>query len=358
MTILGSLLLSALPAHASLTLCNETSYMLEASVASPTGAKWKVEGWWSLQPGDCTVAIESPLKSDDYYTFGRSISGHEGGIRAWGGRYAFCTGEGSYSLTNRPNCEEAGLTVFGFAKVETKNNQKWTNTFTEPAGYSAAKARVAGVQRLLGDIGYDRVSVDGYMGRRTKVAMAKFKKDLSLKKGEDLTPEFFDAMARKANEQVQQAGLELCNETPHDLFAAIAYEEDATGWTSRGWYHLKNGTCIKALKDQLAQEEYFVYAESEIGDGEMMVWNGERVFCTNTIRFSIDGDQNCAVRGYDQRGFVEIEPKENAHWRHAFSLNNPAVAVGGPETPETEVPETEAPETVAPETETTGTAEE
>jgi uncharacterized membrane protein len=292
--------------------------MLEAAVASPAGAKWKVEGWWSLQPGNCTTAIKDPLKGDDYYTFARSISGHEGGIRAWGGRYAFCTGEGSFSLT------------------ETNNNQKWTNTFTEPAGYSSSKARVAGVQRLLGDIGYDRVSIDGFMGRRTKVAMAKFKKEMGLAKGEDLTPEFFDAMARKANERVQQAGLELCNETPHDLFAAIAYEDDETGWTSRGWYHLKNGTCIKALKDQLAKPQYFVYAEAEIGDGETMVWNGERVFCTNTIRFSIEGDQNCAVRGYDQRGFVKIAPEENAHWKHAFSLSNLGVAVGGPETPEAE----------------------
>jgi len=310
-------------AEAALTLCNESSYMLEAAVAHPSGSKWKVEGWWSVQPGACVTALKEPLKKSDYYTFARSIPGHEGGTKAWGGRFAFCTGEDTFSLTNRPNCQQAGLKVLGFSKIETDGADEWTSTFTETAGFSANKARIAGIQRLLGDIGYDRVNIDGFMGRRTRLAITKFKKENKLKPDDFLTTELFDGLARAANAKVRAAGLELCNETEQDLFAAVAEPvKTQEAWASRGWYHLTKGSCLRVIKDPLEKQFYYVYAEANVPAGELHVWGGKKEFCTNNIRFSIDSDQNCALRGYDHTGFVEINTDKKVQWKHTFTGSN------------------------------------
>ena len=297
--------------------------MLEAAVAHPSGSKWKVEGWWSVQPGACVTALKESLKKSDYYTFARSISGHEGGTKAWGGRFAFCTGEGTFSLTNRPNCQQAGLKVLGFSKIDTGGANKWTSTYTETAGFSANKARIAGIQRLLRDIGYSRVNIDGFMGRRTRLAITKFKKENKLKPDDFLTTELFDALARSANDKVRAAGLELCNETERDLFAAVAEPKGAKdAWASRGWYHLTKGSCLRVIKDPLEKQFYYVYAEANLPQDDLMVWGGKKEFCTNNIRFSIDSDQDCALRGYGQTGFAEINTDKKVQWKHVFTMAN------------------------------------
>ena len=130
-------------------------------------------------------------------------------------------------------------------------------------------------------------------------------------------------MARVANAKVRAAGLELCNETTQDLFAAVA---EPTGtqeaWASRGWYHLTKGSCLRVIKDPLVKQFYYVYAEANLLTEELYLWGGAKEFCTNNIRFSIDSDQNCASRGYDHTGFVEIDTIKEVQWKHTFTSAN------------------------------------
>jgi uncharacterized membrane protein len=327
----------ARPAEASLNLCNDTSYVLKAAVAYSKGKKWQVEGWWSIQPGTCSIAIKEPLKSQDYYTFAQSIPGHEGGVKAWGGRYTFCTGVGTFSLANRPNCEQDGLTLLGFSKIDTGGEKSWTSNFSEAADFDRKKARIAGIQRLLNDIGYDRVNIDGYVGRRTRLAITKFKSDNKLPPGEELTNELFDAMARAANDRVQKAGLELCNSTEFDLFAAVADSATSGIPTSRGWYHLGKGQCARVIKDPLKDASYYAYAEAELPTGDFYVWGGEKTFCTNDIRFSIESKETCTTLGYAERGFAEVKLTGEPHSRHNFTMSNytePAIAAPAENSPE------------------------
>ncbi len=315
-----------------LTLCNETSYMLEASVAYQAAGKWKVEGWWTLQPGLCETVVKESLKGGEYYAFARSIPGHNGGIKAWGGRYAFCSGKGTYSIINQANCEQNGLSVHGFAKIDVGSSDAWTNSFTEPAGYNRDKARIAGIQRLLADVGIEKVRVDGFMGRKTRLAITKYKQEKNISAGDFLTEELFDAMSRTANSLSTQTGLELCNETGHKIYAAIAYDGGKeTGWISRGWYLVPRGECVKAIKDKLDHRYYYSYAEAELPGDEVVVWDGDRSFCTNTVRFSIEGDKSCETRGYDIRPFRRIDTENKGRWKEFFTADDPSVPMGGPE---------------------------
>lgn len=304
-------------------LCNESSYMLQAAIAHKSNKKWKVEGWWTIQPGTCATAIKDNLREKDFYTFARSIPGHVGGVKAWGGRYFFCTGADTFSLDNPPNCEQEGLQLLGFARVETDGSKDWTDTFTETAEYDEKKARTAGVQRLLKDIGYDRVGIDGYMGRQTRLAITKFKKENKLPDGEALTNELFDALARVANAQVQKAGLELCNSTEFDLFAAVADNVAAPQqFVSRGWYQIAKGQCKRVIKDPLTKSSYFAYAEVDLPNGDFYAWGGERQFCVNDIRFAIDSEGSCTVRGYAERSFIKVDTQGNTHTRYYFTMEN------------------------------------
>lgn len=344
--LLGALLamLTLLPATAAraekpgLTLCNETSYMLEASVAYQASGKWKVEGWWGIQPGRCTTVIKETLKAGDYYTFAKSIPGHEGGTKAWGGRYAFCTGRGTYSINNQANCEQNGLSVHGFAKIEVADENGWTNSFTEPAAYNSDKARIAGIQRLLSDVGIERVRIDGFMGRNTRLAISRYKNENNISQGDFLTDDLFDSLARTANSLATQTGLELCNDTEHKIYAAIAYQGDKdAGWVSRGWYLVPRGECVKAIKDKLSKRYYYTYAEAELPNNDVAVWGGDKSFCTNTVRFAIEGgDKSCEARGYDVRPFRRIDTDNRGRWKEFFSAEDPDVPMGGPEEAEGE----------------------
>lgn len=319
------------PALASLKQCNNTSYVLETAIAYRASNRWKVEGWWTLQPGTCKTVIQENLKGEDYYTFARSIVGHLGDVKAWGGAYPFCTGDGTFSLTNKTDCETEELALHYFSRLATGGSKDWVNTFTEPSDFTASKARTAGIQRLLKDIGFNRVHIDGFMGKRTRMAISKFKKDNKLPAGDFLTPELFDGLARAANRQAEDMGLQLCNETPHKLFAAIAYPEGKKKWTSKGWYEIPEGECIKTLKDKLDQRYYYTYAEAELGPNEMMIWGGERAFCVNNIRFDIGEGIDCAAQGYDIRSFRRIDTEKRNTWKDFFTIENMTSAVGGPE---------------------------
>ena len=45
----------AAPAHAALTLCNRTSYVLYAATAALNGQKGEASGWTRITPGDCAA---------------------------------------------------------------------------------------------------------------------------------------------------------------------------------------------------------------------------------------------------------------------------------------------------------------
>jgi uncharacterized membrane protein len=71
-------------------LCNKTSFIIEAAFGVPEEKDITVEGWLKLRPGECKVAVETPLEPKYHFLYARTSLAHRGGPREWGGRTELC----------------------------------------------------------------------------------------------------------------------------------------------------------------------------------------------------------------------------------------------------------------------------
>ncbi|MEM9121764.1 MAG: DUF1036 domain-containing protein [Pseudomonadota bacterium] len=330
----AALMASTGSASATLTLCNKTSYVIETSIAYEYREGHVSQGWWTIYPGDCRAVIQQELDPEiSYFTFARAIRGHLGGIKAWGGRFPFCTGSGRFQRTEHRACPEGADIKFDFAYVNHKGQTSWTTDFSEPQKYSAQKAKIAGAQRLLRDLSFNNQKIDGIMGDGTKRAVRKAKKEFGLPRNDDLNRELFLALSRRANSSEAETGLELCNTTGETVWAAIATAEDEADPISKGWYKLEAGDCAKAIKDELKNRFFYTYAETEDKEGQetadRLTWGGNRFFCVNAVMFAIEGAEDCALRGFEPRGFRRIDTQGDVAWKEFFKSDNTSVPIAG-----------------------------
>ena len=72
------------PAHAALTLCNRTSYILYAATSAIQSPGSDTRGWTRIMPGECEIARKEPLTAESYLVHARSSIAHSGPSRAWG----------------------------------------------------------------------------------------------------------------------------------------------------------------------------------------------------------------------------------------------------------------------------------
>ncbi|APX15208.1 hypothetical protein BWR17_04650 [Phaeobacter inhibens] len=98
------------------------------------------------------------------------------------------------------------------------------------------------------------------------------------------------------------AGLEICNDTAVPQSVSLAYRDDGR-WMSHGWWALPPETCERVLDDPLKNR--FYYFRSEAQNWQFL---DERIsFCTAPGEFTIYGDRDCAIRGYDSAFFAKID---------------------------------------------------
>ncbi|ATG43965.1 putative integral membrane protein [Phaeobacter piscinae] len=98
------------------------------------------------------------------------------------------------------------------------------------------------------------------------------------------------------------AGLEICNDTAVPQSVSLAYRDDGR-WMSHGWWGLPPETCERVLDGSLKNRFYYFRSEAEN-------WQflDERIsFCTAPGDFTIYGDRDCAIRGYDSAFFAKID---------------------------------------------------
>jgi uncharacterized membrane protein len=71
---LGALLLSlaATQAQAGLTLCNRTSYRLEAAIGLEKRTNVATRGWFCVDPGECKMVLDGTLDADIVYVHART----------------------------------------------------------------------------------------------------------------------------------------------------------------------------------------------------------------------------------------------------------------------------------------------
>lgn len=113
-------------------VCNETSYIIEASTGRYEGQGIVVEGWTRLRPGACEKVIDGTLRPGVHFLFGRSSSAHRGGRQIWGGQTQLCIDPtGSFAVENIPDCSIMGLEAREFRPVLIEESDRWRTSFTE-----------------------------------------------------------------------------------------------------------------------------------------------------------------------------------------------------------------------------------
>jgi len=289
-------------------ICNETSFVLEAATGRPEGRAIQVQGWTRLRPGECRLAVGAPLARGTHYLYARTSTAHRGGRRQWGGDAVLCVDPSDqFQIENPPRCTDA-YEERRFRRVQINKRDSWRTSFSEATTYSAARARQAGLQRLLNDAGYDlREGRRGADPRRIAQAIAQFRASARL--APNATEEqLIDALEVAARRRAGQVGLTLCNRTRNRMWTAVARRR-GEGWESRGWWPLNAGGCVRTIDEVLIQERYYVYASMETPEGARYLTSGEP-FCTSPARFAILGRSDCEQRYYQTALFSPIRVRD------------------------------------------------
>ena len=295
-------------------MCNETSFVLRFSSAFIRSDRLQVAGWTSLQPGACTQL--NPPKDSPRFLFAESLPIHRGGIREWKGRFELCATDNDFVSEATDNCQLKNMETRDFFAIDPSESK---TTLIEPSDYGPS-AEVAGLQRLLQDAGYKITRVDGLSGRRTSRTIASAKSDLELDKTAP-NQALISALIPKAEAARNMIGLDICNDGTARLHSAIAIQQDGN-WTSRGWWPVEVGDCVKPFDQSLigTQAHVFALQEATTEAGEPAPDRRLRSevvtpapFCIAESRFAALGREKCLEQGYTAVDFRPLPSDVDVH---------------------------------------------
>ena len=280
-------------------ICNETSFVLRFASAYIRDDRMQAAGWTTVQPGAC-VNVVTP-KDSPRFLFAESLPFHRGGVREWEGPVELCAKEEDFLSDATDKCALKNMDVRDYFAVKPTERR---TAFIEPGDFGV-NAEIAGLQRLLQDAGYKITRIDGLSGRRTLRTIKTAKSDLELDKAAT-NQELISALIPRAEAARNTIGLDICNDGTSRMFGAIAFQQDGN-WTSRGWWPIEIGKCVKPFDRSLigTQAHIFALQESTADDGEPLPDRRLRSevitpapFCIAEARFSALGRENCLEQGY------------------------------------------------------------
>jgi len=305
-TMLVGLALSifALPAHAALQLCNQTSYVIYAATSVQQSTQILTRGWTRVVPGRCANAITEPLKASSYFVYARSAHAQGAAPRIWGGQFQFCVLRDDFSLRTQAassSCGSSEAFQVPFAPVATGGAQSWAMTLTEaPALAAPDAARDAGLRRLLGDAGYAPQPGNKGLGD----ALTKFRANAKLPPNAS-TDALFAALEAEASKAPASQGYSICNDGDTEIWAALGLKAGAD-FVSRGWWNVAAGRCAMAIGTALGRDAVYLFASKQ---GNNHLVSGPMSFCVSNTEFDIHGRDRCVARGLSTADFLPTNPK-------------------------------------------------
>ena len=312
MTGLGLALgmLAASPAQAELSLCNRTSYVMDAAVGLERRAIVSTRGWFRVDPGQGRQVVDGPLDIDMAYVHARIAPEYGSAPLPQAGHAAFCVRDANFQFSDARGCPVSQQVQFTAARP-TDSGRGPEIYLAEEADYDDAQARLAGIQRLLVIAGYDANPIDGLQGGKTQGALAKFIADRKLTGDAASAADFFDVLLNAANSP-EGTGFAWCNDTRHPVMATLGIVEGSATVT-RGWYRVAPGKCARP---DLRGDPRRIYSYAEAVDanaraikrGETVLsWGGDVPLCTRDGRFELSDHKDCAARGLNSAGFALID---------------------------------------------------
>ena len=296
--------LFAVPAHASLQLCNQTSYVLYAATGFQQASRIVTHGWLRIVPGDCATALSEPLKASAYFVYARSARDRTGERRAWGGQFQFCAMDGDFALrtpASASDCKIDGAFEVPFAPVATSGAQVWSMTFTESAGLvSPDDARNAGFVRLLNELDYPT----GAGNKALPAALARFRATAHVPANAN-SSDLFAALEAEVVKSAAPKGYSICNDGDSKIWAALGLKSGAE-FVSRGWWEIASGACELVLDNALGRDAVYLFASKH---GNKTFVSGPQAFCISNAQFDIRGRDRCVARGLSEAGFFATNLK-------------------------------------------------
>jgi uncharacterized membrane protein len=309
-TVAASIALLTTPARAELSLCNRTSYRMEAAIGLEKRANVATRGWFRLDPGQCRQVVDGVLDVDMVYLHARAPPVYGTAPLPQNGQADFCIRDGNFDIADARGCPTSQQAHFSPAKPSDSPKGPVVN-LAEESDYDDVQARLAGIQRLLVIAGYDAYPIDGVQGAKTQAAVTKFLNDRKLSADAVASPDFFDALIAAALKP-EGIGFSWCNDTKYAVMASLGTVEMGAIVT-RGWYRIEAGQC---LRPDLRNDPHRLYSYAEAVDGNgrtvkrgdvPLAWGGTVALCTRDGRFELADHKDCAGRGLNSAGFAVID---------------------------------------------------
>lgn len=105
-----------------------TSSRIGVALGFEDGGGWATEGWWNIPGQTCETLLKGSPPSRFMYIF--AVDYDRGG--EWSGGHFMCTGDKSFRIRDRAECEKRGHRRTGFMEVDTGGARDWTIQFADP----------------------------------------------------------------------------------------------------------------------------------------------------------------------------------------------------------------------------------
>ena len=294
------ILLAGRSAHA-WEVCNETSFVLRVATAITVDSKLTPKGWSRARPGQCLLFVTDD--SSARYVYAESSVIHPGGIREWRGENTLCASDDDFTANTDVSCALQDLMTRDYLSIDPKEKR----TRLVEVDEFGENSSIAGMQRLLKELGYSIPKIDGKSGRQTRRSLTKFVKDQKLTSGMS-TDDKIDALEAVALVKGQALGITVCNEAATKMWISVAYR-DSAAWIARGWWAINPKQCLRPHTQSIKGAEAHIYAlleSSKDGGDDSTLKPATTVptkFCIAQSRFAVTERENCADRGYRTASF-------------------------------------------------------
>jgi uncharacterized membrane protein len=306
------LAVSATTAHADLKLCNRMSYVIEAAIGIDDKAATATRGWFHIDPAACRIVAQGTLTAERVLLSARALGVYGSSPIPQNGSDMLCVAAGNFVIAAARQCR-GGQSSAPFTEIKptTADDGNLVAYLAEDSEYDDEQARLAGIQRLLVIAGYDAAPIDGVDGPKTQAALAAFLKNRGLTPDIVQSPNFFATMV-EAVQSPSSNGLTWCNDTPHQVMAAVGIDDGKTV-ISRGWYRIDPGKCLHP--DFTGQpKQIFSFAEAVDAENRTVKlkdrplnWGGPKELCTRESKFEFNEQNDCGTRGLAVTGFAPVD---------------------------------------------------
>ena len=223
-------------ASAELSLCNRTSFRVEAAIGLEKRANVTTRGWFRVDPGQCRQVMDGRFDAEMVYLHARTPAVYGTAPQPQDGQADFCIRNGDFEIADARGCPASQQAHFSAAKP-TESPKGPVVNLAEESDYDDVQSRLAGIQRLLVIAGYDAYPIDGVQGAKTQAAITKFLNDRKLPPDTAAGPNFFDTLIQAARNP-EGIGFAWCNDTRYAVMASLGIVEMGAIVT-RGWYRLE-----------------------------------------------------------------------------------------------------------------------